>query len=82
MLINHRQSSTAFVCFLSEENNLAFGVHRPMLPSSIKIVRKLVKLTEQYLLIILCGYCNHSGKCHKKSEAIAQTLVFYTIRAK
>ena len=37
MLINHRQSSTAFVCFLSEENNLAFGVHRPMLPSSIKL---------------------------------------------
>ena len=82
MLINHRQSSTAFVCFLTEENNLAFGVHRPMLPSSIKIVRKLVELTKQYLLIILCGYCQHSGKCHKKSEAIAQTLVFYTIRAK
>ena len=70
MLINHRQSSTAFVCFLSEENNLAFGVHRPMLPSSIKIVRKLVELTEQYLLIILCGYCQHSGKCHKKVKLL------------
>ena len=81
-MTNHRQSSTAFVCFLSEENNLAFGVHRPMLPSSTKLVRKLVELTEQYLLIMLCGYCQHSGKCHKKSEAIAQTLVFYTIRAK
>ena len=82
MLINHGQSSTAFVCFLSEENDLAFGVHGPMLPSSIKIVRKLVELTEQYLLIFLCGYCQHSGKCHKKSEAIAQTFVFYTIRVK
>ena len=80
-MINHRQSATAFVCCLSEGNNLAFGVHRPMLPSSIKIVRKLVELTEQYLLIMLSGYCQHSGKCHKKSEAIAQTLVFYTIRA-
>ena len=76
LLIYHRQSSTAFVCFLSGENNLAFGVHRPMFPPSIKIVRKLVELTEQYRL---CGYCQHSGKCHKKvsSEAIAQTLVFY-----
>ena len=36
-----------------------------MLPPSIKIVRKLVELTEQILLIIL-------PKCHKKSEAIAQ----------
>ena len=53
-----------------------------MLPPSIKIVRKLVELTEQILLIMLCGYCQHSGKCHQKSEAIAQTLVFYTIRAK
>ena len=52
-----------------------------MLPPSVKIVRKLVELTEQYLLIMLCGYCQHSGKCHKKSEAIAQTLVFYSIRA-
>ena len=81
-MINHRQSSTAFVCFLSGETNLVFGVHRPMLPPSIKIVRKLVELTEQYLLIMLCGYCQHFGKCHKKSEAIAQTLVFYTIREK
>ena len=47
MLINHRQSSTAFVCFLSGENNIAFGVHRPVLPSSIKIVRKLVELTDK-----------------------------------
>ena len=38
-------------------NNLVFGVHRPMLPPSIKIVRKLVELTEQILLIMLCGYC-------------------------
>ena len=53
-----------------------------MLPPSIKIVRKSVELTEQYLFITLCGYCQHSGKCYKKSEAIAQTLVFYTIRAK
>ena len=52
-----------------------------MLPPSIKIVRKLVKLTEQYLLM-RCGYCQQTGKCHKKSENIAQTLVFYTIRAK
>ena len=47
-------------------------VHRPMLPPSIKIVRKLVELTEQILLIMLCGYCKHSRKCHKKSEAIDQ----------
>ena len=77
LLINHRQSSIAFVCFLSGENNLAFGVHRPMLPPSIEIVRKLEELTEQYLFIIFCGYCQHSRKCHKKSEAIAQILVFY-----
>ena len=50
-----------------------------MLPSSIKIVCKLVELT---VLIMLCGYCQHSGKCHKKSKAIAQTLIFYTICAK
>ena len=35
---------------------------------------------EQYLLIMHCGYCQHSRKCHKKSEAIAQ--VFYTMPAK
>ena len=53
-----------------------------MLSPSIKIVCKVVELSEQYLLIMHCGYSQHSGKCHKKSEAIAQTLVFYTIRAK
>ena len=66
MLINHRQSSTAFVCFLSEENNLAFGVHRPMLPSSIKIVRKLVELTEQYLLLFSAVTASIPGNVTKK----------------
>ena len=78
MLINHRQSSTAFVCFLSGKNNIACGVHRPVLPSSIKIVR-LVELTDKNLLIMLWVTASISGKCH---EAIAQALVFYTIRAK
>ena len=82
MLINHRQSPTAFVCFLSGENNLAFGVHRPMLPPSIKIVHKLVEFTEQYLLIMHCGYCQHSGKCHKKVKVLSRPSFSILILAK
>ena len=82
MLINHRQSSTAFICFLLGENSLAFGVHRPMAPSSIKIVCKLVELTEQYRLILHCGYCSSIPENGTNSEGIAQTLLFYAISAR
>ena len=44
-----------------------FGV---MFPPSIKIVRKLVELTEQYRLIMHRGYCQHSRKCHKKVKLL------------
>ena len=50
MLINHRQSSTASSAFFQGRIYLAFGVQRPMLHSSIKIVRKLVELTDTYSL--------------------------------
>ena len=45
-----------------------------MLPPSINIVRKLVELTEQYRLIMLCGYCQHSGKWHKKVKVLPRPL--------
>ena len=78
-MINHRQSSTAFACFLSEENNLAFGVHRPMLPSSIKIVGKLVELTEQNLLIVAVT-ASIPGNVTKKVKLLPRPS--HTIRAK
>ena len=36
----------------------------------------VVELTEQYLLVMHCGYCQHSGRMSQKSEAIARILVF------
>ena len=82
ILINHRQSSTAFVCFLSGENNIALGVHWPVLPSSIKIVRKYWS-SSQTKTYSLCSAVTASFPGNvTKSEAIAQTLVFYTIRVK
>ena len=75
MLINHRQSSTAFVCFLSEENNLAFGVHRPMLPSSIKIVRKLVELTEHTYLLFSAVTASIPGNVTKKVKLLPRPLL-------
>ena len=39
-----------------------------MAPSSIKIVHKLVELTEHYGFITHCGYCQHSNARNKKEN--------------